>query len=303
MNTPVIVALAAGLAAVLVFVFSVSRLLVSLKNARAEKEYKRRVALARSGADLPGFMEKWAIQVETRLKRGHTSFKFGHYLALMSVLSLLAVVVGLVLLKNTVAFGILLATAVVVPEHIVRNQIHKRRNRLLQQLGPAIRLLAAEHAGTAQVNRAIVRIAPKLERPIKDVFQRAAQMFLAGKDQDDVFAWMLTELDFEYGRIFVQALRVVANDSSMRELLWWLADRIASQVEDIMEEESSIVAERVMSTVSIAIIFPVLFMMLKIIPETYAFLVDNLAGRTIICLCLAAPLANVLFDRLINSTD
>jgi len=302
LKTVVVILLAAGgaLAAALL-VYAGFKVAAYLAKARESRDFLRRSTLSRSGANLPGWMEKWAIQVKTRMKRGHTKFIFGHYLFLMSVLMVLGVIVGLFLLKNTVAFAILVATAIVVPEHIVRNQVHKRRNKLLQQLGPAIRLLAAEHAGTAQINRAIVRIAPKLERPIKDVFQRAARDFLSGKDQDFVFAKMLLELDFEYGRIFVQALRVVANDGSMRELLWWLADRIATQVDDILEEESSIVAERLMSTVSIVIIFPVLFVMLRLIPETYSFLVDNMVGRTVICLCLGAPLANVLFDRLINA--
>ncbi|NSW82723.1 MAG: type II secretion system F family protein [Syntrophothermus sp.] len=269
------------------------------KQAR-EKTLKKRLAMLKAGAVLPNWAEDWANKVEERLKRGNIGFRLVHYISLMSVLMVLAFLVGLVILKNLVAFGILVATAVIVPEHIVRHQIAKRKNMLLTQLGSAIRMLAAEHAGTPQITRAIIEVTPKLEYPLRGVFEKARNGILANRPLDDVLAQMLSELDFEYGRVFVQTVRLVADDHKMRDLLWWLAEQINAQLSDILDEQSSLAGERVMTIASIVILFPILFIMLALVPETYPFLVENTVGRAVACLCLAAPLANVLLDRMLS---
>lgn len=293
--------IAAGAA---LFVFATVNLIhraVSSRREKAGKRQVRREMLLRRVAGLPPWFERWAAHVEEDLGRSQIRFRFIHYLALVVVLMVVAFYVGIVLLKNPVAFGILVLTAVVVPEHFLQNRIQARRNKLLSQLGPAIRLVAAEHAGTPQVNRAIIHVTDKLDQPLKGVFEKAANGFLAGKSYDRVFGQMYKDLDFEYGRIFVQALRVLADDSSMRHILWWLAEQITAQLDDINSERASLSGERLMSVVAVAFMVPVLILMLNIVPETYPYLVHHPTGRLVACVCLSAPLVGVVFDRLVAS--
>ncbi|RJX20178.1 MAG: hypothetical protein C4575_07110 [Desulforudis sp.] len=288
--------IAAGAA---LFVFAAVTLVHQFVSGRRGKvQDVRRKAAIRRVAGLPPWFERWAAHVEEGLGRSRVRFKFIHYFALVAALMAVAFLVGIVLLRNPVAFGILALTAVVVPEHFLRNRIQALRNKLLAQLGPAVRLVAAEHAGTPQVNRAIIHVTDKLDQPLKGVFEKAANGFLAGKSYDHVFGQMYKDLDFEYGRIFVQGLRVLADDSSMRHILWWLAEHITSQLDDINSEKASLSGERLMSVVAVAFMIPVLLLMLKIVPETYSYLVHHPTGRLVACMCLSAPLVGVLFDRL-----
>lgn len=266
------------------------------KKAAMVKTARRSVAVRRA-AGLSPQLERWIAHVEEDLKKSRIKLKLGHYFALVLGMLAVAFLVGLVLLKNPVAFGILTLTAVVVPEHFLRNRIQARRNKLLSQLGPAVRLVAAEHAGTPQVNRAVIQVADKLDQPLRGVFEKAAGDFLAGRSYDYAFGRMHEELDFEYGRIFVQTLRVLADDSSMRHILWWLAEQITSQLDDINTERASLSGERLMSFAAVAFMVPVLLLMLKIVPETYSYLVDHPTGRLVACLCISAPLVGILFDR------
>lgn len=264
---------------------------------RGKVQDARRKAAIRRVANLPPWFERWAAHVEEDLGKSRIRLKFVHYFILVAILMIVAFLVGIVLLKNPVAFGILVLTAVVVPEHFLQNRIQALRNKLLAQLGPAVRLVAAEHAGTPQVNRAIIHVTDKLDQPLRSVFEKAANGFLAGKSYDHVFGQMYKDLDFEYGRIFVQGLRVLADDSGMRHILWWLAEQITSQLDDINSEKASLSGERLMSVVAVAFMVPVLLMMLKIVPETYPYLVTHPTGRLVACMCLSAPLIGVLFDR------
>ena len=262
---------------------------------RIQKQFQRRLE-----GGLPPWMEQWMEQAEKRSRKGQIRFKPVHYLLMAAALMALAVFVGFVLLKNVVAFGILVATAFILPEHLIRGQVESRRNQLLLQLGPAVRVLAAEHSGTGQVNRAVIKVADKLDPPLKDVFVRAARGFLAGRSHDQVFLQMLDDLDFEYGQLFVYSLRILADDAKKRDLLWWLAEQIASQVDDILEEKKTVVQERLYSAAAVLMMFPVLLVMLGVFPETKTFLVENPVGRAVSCICLASPLANILFDRMVN---
>ncbi|MHB1126962.1 MAG: type II secretion system F family protein, partial [Bacillota bacterium] len=157
---------------------------------------KRALRLSQKDQELPEWARGWMNQVEHRLKKSGVTVPVGRYVLGMFLGACLGVVVGGVILRNPVAAIILGAAAFLVPDVILVGRIQKRRFKIIDQLGAAVRIFAAEFKDTPQVPRALSNTAKRIPVPLGEVLSRSSRELAAGTDKDEVLSNMMADLDF-----------------------------------------------------------------------------------------------------------
>ncbi|MBO8160681.1 MAG: hypothetical protein H0Z24_03510 [Thermosipho sp. (in: Bacteria)] len=261
---------------------------------------RKALAMREHTEELPDWMEGWISQVERRLKKSGLKIPLGRYLLGMILGAVVGTVIGLAMLKNVAVAIILGMSAFLIPDIILVTYIQKRRTKLIEQLGTAVRVFAVEFRDTPQVGRALRRTAIRIPSPLGDVLDQACKELAAGKKKDEVLGRMMEELDFDYGRIFVQLLRMAWDDASVQPLFSRLATRIASLQSLIAKNNSSLAYGRVMAMIVNALIVPVYIVVQWKVPGAAEYMTTHPVGKLLVTMSFLSVLVGLVLDRYLS---
>lgn len=252
---------------------------------------------------LPAWAAAWLGGLSYRLDRAGVRLPVGRYALGLVFASVLGFTVGVVFLRNLPAAVVLGATAFMAPESVVLGRLQARRNRLVDQLGAAVRIFAAEFQDTPQVPRALAQTAARVPAPLGRVFGRASRDLIVGRDQDEVLGRMMTDLDFEYGRMFVQLLRLAAADAAARPLFSRLAVRISS-LQALAQKNRAETAQGRWLAIGVNLLtLPVFFLVQTLVPNADYFLKFHPLGRVLVLMVFLSLLVGLIMDRILNEVE
>jgi pilus assembly protein CpaF len=246
-------------------------------------------------------LQRWVVQAEKGMNK--TGIIGGHgWKVLVGSLpiSIVGFWFGVMHFHNLVAAILLAVIGVILPEQIVYTREKAYRGKVMEQLGTAVRMFAAEYAETPNTVRALIIIAPQLPDHIGTIFRQTTRDFSVGRDTNDALIRLSQKLNFEYGKLFVQLLRLSIEDSAVSPMFTRLALRLSSQQRLIRKSTSEVSMDRMLAIVLNIAIVPAYIIINRVMPDSYVFFVNTAMGRIIIVLCLASVIVGVLMDRLID---
>jgi pilus assembly protein CpaF len=265
----------------------------------AEVKKLRKVA----DAGLSDSLQKWIIQAEKEIGKTSIFQSVGNktvYLLIAAPLAVGGVYMGVAYFHNLVAAVLLSAIGILLPEQIAYARSKTMQDKLLEQLGTAVRMFAAEFSETPNTIRVIKAIAPKMPSPIGEIFRQVDKEFTSGKDVNRVLINLSHKLSSEYGRLFVQLLRISFEDSSVKPMFLRLATRLQGQQKLIRKNRIEMTAERYVSIGMNTLIIPAYIEMCRIMPESRAYFANTATGRMIIVLALVSVIVGIAMDRMIG---
>lgn len=253
-------------------------------------------------SELSGSLQKWVALAEKEMRLGF--FRRRGPLLFLAALPLAAAGFwfGVVYLRNPPAALILAAIGAFFPEQVMYYRDRARREKVLEQLGAAVRVFAAEYSETPHTIQALGTTARKLPDPIGSIL-RQAERDLINKERDEALLELGRKLDSEYGRMFVQLLRLSFEDEAVKPLFTRLALRLTEQQNLIRKNRVEIAADRLGSLGLSAAAVPVYFMMRRVIPESAEFFSTTLAGKFLVAACMLSVLGAMLLDRFMGGVD
>lgn len=252
---------------------------------------------------LPPWLREWLQTTSKRLQRAGVEIPVVRYLLGVLLAAVAGFTVGITLLNNFPAAVVLSMAAFLVPDAIVSGRTQAQRNKVIDQLGAAVRLFAAEFNDTPQVARALARTAQDTPPPLGNILRRASRDLAAGKDKDEVLAYLMRELDTEYGRMFVQLLRIAWEDAAVKSLFSRLAVRIGSLQSLIQKNRSETAYGRWMGIFVNMMVLPMFLVVRRLVPDAASFLTGHPVGRTLVFLSFLSVLVGLVVDRLLSSVD
>ncbi|MDN5344538.1 MAG: hypothetical protein PWQ18_649 [Clostridia bacterium] len=253
--------------------------------------------------ELPPWLRRWSERTSLMLKRSGVRIPVMRYLIGLLAGGIAGFLIGVILMKNLPAAAILALSIALAPDVVLIGRVQNRRNKIIEQLAAAVRIFAAEFGDTPQVPRALSVTARKVPAPLGDILRQADTDLAAGKNIDDVCLYLMKELDFEYGRMFVQLLRLAWDDAAVRPLFARLAGRIANLQGLIYKNTSGMAYSRFMGMLVNALILPEFLLMRTVIPETGSFLVNDPLGRLLVVVCFLSILVGMILDRALSGVE
>ncbi|OIQ08719.1 hypothetical protein MOOR_16380 [Moorella thermoacetica] len=253
--------------------------------------------------ELPPWLKQWSERTSLMLKRSGVHIPVMRYLVGLLAGGAGGFITGVTLMKNLPAAVILALSIALAPDVVLIGRVQNRRNKIIEQLAAAVRIFAAEFGDTPQVPRALSITAQKVPAPLGDILRQADTDLAAGKSIDDVCLYLMKELDFEYGRMFVQLLRLAWDDAAVRPLFTRLAGRIANLQGLIYKNASGMAYSRFMGMFVNALILPEFLLMRSVVPETGYFLVYNPLGRLLVVVCFLSILVGMILDRVLSGVE
>jgi len=256
-----------------------------------------------SKEELPAWMDQWLNRVEKRIN--HSGVKVislvRYFLIIISAL-IISIAMGAGLLKNPAVTIILIISSFFIPDAILTGYMQKQRLKIIEQLSSATRIFSAEFRETPQVVKALSVTSKRVPSPLKEVLEKAVMDLTVGKDKDKVFEEMAIKMDFDYGMLFVQLLRIAFDDASVQPLFTKLSTKVASLQSLLKKNQSSLAYGRLMGMGVNALIIPVFLLVSHFIPGAYEFMVHHYIGRIIVTMCFLSVLLGLALDRMLNST-
>lgn len=264
---------------------------------------KRAMNLKMKNEELPEWLNSWLEHADKRIKKSGLKIPVTRYIVGMILGAVAGIFVGLVLLKNlstAIIFGL---SAFLVPDVILVSFMQRKRTKMIEQLSSAVRIFAAEFKDTPQVGKALKNTAKRVPPPLGNVLSGVCREIAAGYKKDTVLANMMEELDFEYGRMFVQLLRLAWDDASVQPLFSRLATRISSLQSLMQKNNSSMAYGRIMSVGVNALIIPAMLMVQWKVPGAYEFMTMHPVGRLLISISFLSVLVGLIFDRILSGVN
>jgi Flp pilus assembly protein TadB len=109
---------------------------------------------------------------------------------------------------HTVPAGILCGLlAFFIPEQFVNQRLLARNNKLIEQLGMAVRLFSSEYRDTPHPVRALDIASKKVPNPLGKVLRDTVRDFNSGKPIDDTLLKLSKKLHTPYGKLFAHISR------------------------------------------------------------------------------------------------
>jgi len=171
---------------------------------------------------------------------------------------------------------------------------------MIDQLSSAVRIFSAEFASTPQVGSALRNTARRVPAPLGDVLNHACRQLSAGRSKEQVLQELVQELDFDYGRMFVQLLRMAWEDSAVQPLFARLATRVSSLQALMKKNQSNLAQGRMMAMGVNALILPMFFGVQWLVPGAHEFLTTHVIGRGIVSFAFSSILVWLVLDRVLN---
>lgn len=268
-----------------------------------QKRIEAAVRALRQEEDLPPWARRWVRVTARRLEQAGVAAPPARYLAGVFLGAAGGFAIGAVFLKNIPAAVVIAAVGFLLPDTYLLERITSRRAKMIEQLGTALRIFASEFGDTPQVTTALAVTASRMPAPLGTALKRASRDLSAGKDKDEVLARTMKDLDFEYGRLFVQLLRIAWEDASVRPLFSRLATRVAGLQTLLRRNRVETLYGRVTGIVVNLMIFPMFFAVRHFVPGAARFQVGHPLGRFLVFLCFLSVLIGLLVNRMINEVD
>jgi Flp pilus assembly protein TadB len=261
----------------------------------------RRITFRRGRADnLSDSLQKWVERAQKGMSGPRLLKRSPVFFVVIVALSIAGFMFGTIGMKNPAA-GVMLAVAgVVFPEQVYHNREQLRREKILEQMGAAVRLFAEEYSETPHTVKALGIAAEKMPNPIKGILEKAHKGLTSGKDADYVLIDLAKDLDNEYGRMFVQLLRLSFEDQAIKPLFRKLANRISSQQGLIQKNKVELTADRILSVALNIAIVPAYLAIHRYVPDANEFFTTTLAGKILVTVCIASAVCAALIDRIAN---
>lgn len=253
--------------------------------------------------DLPPWLQRWLSETIYRAKKAGVKISPRRYLVLMLFGALAGFTLGVVVLNNIPAACLIGLAAYLIPDRLIVGRLQAIKFKKIEQLGAAVRVFAAEFSDTPQVPRALAATARRIPDPLGSVLRHAEREFVAGKRPDEVCMYLMKELDFEYGRMFIQLLRIAWDDAAVKPLFSRLAARISGVQSLIKKNTAGLSYNRMLGLLVNAMILPVVLVMCYLIPETGFFLTQHPAGRFLVCLGFVSVLGGLVLDKLLSEVE
>lgn len=279
-----------------------------IKATKAEKYRDRLMSLVKQGKQsLPTAMENWVARASEGMREKVVGPRGIMYVLFVGTLALAGFAFGAAYLSNPLAAVMLAAAGVVFPEQIRRSRRRAYREKVLEQLGAAVRVFAAEYSDTPHPVKALDASAKKMPDPVGGILKQAVSSLVSAKSSSDVDAVLIRmgrELSGEYGKMFVQLLRLSFEDEAVKPLFAKLAARVTAQQDLVRKDKLETAMDRVLVLVLNLAIIPVYFLIVRVMPESGEFF-RTAAGKGIVALCLfsavTAGLLDILFGSVVDS--
>ncbi|NLK53102.1 MAG: hypothetical protein GX295_11785 [Syntrophomonadaceae bacterium] len=277
------------------FIFFI--LIVGIIKKQATIDWLEKIeAKQRKKINLSNSIQAWLIKVEQNSIVPKFLRITPIYILSASLLSVGLFIFGFFYLNNLPAAILLFIVGLAFPQQMIIRKDLIRQEKILEQLGTAVRIFAAEYADTPQTFRAISNTADRLQEPMAGIFLKAKKDFLAGLAVDDVMLGMYTSLKTEYGKMFVQLLRLSAEDEATKPLFLKLAMRISSQQDLIRRNRKEVTADRIVSALINGMIIPTFLIINYIVPEAFQFFTHTSLGKGIVVISIVSIMSGMILD-------
>ena len=217
-----------------------------------------------------------------------------------SILACLGFMLGVWHFKSLSTAVVLTVGGIVIPEQIVFYREQFRKEKILEQMAPMIRTFAAEYADTGSEMMALGNAGRRLPQPIGGILENTYRQLIAGKNHDDVLIEFSKELDNEYGRIFVQVLRMGLAGENVKDVYNGLALRITTQYELIKKSKTTSYGDKIMLMILVVLVVGVYVFMLHQYPDSYRVYTETTFGRLAVFISIVSVVGAFLLDRLIT---
>jgi Flp pilus assembly protein TadB len=205
---------------------------------------------------------------------------------------------------HTVPAGILCGLlAFFIPEQFVNQRLLARNNKLIEQLGMAVRLFSSEYRDTPHPVRALDIASKKVPNPLGKVLRDTVRDFNSGKPIDDTLLKLSKKLHTPYGKLFAQLLRQSFEDETVVHLFIKLSARLSSHQDLVQENNKQTKSNRMLISIMNVALIPAFLIVNKVFPESHAFFTQEVTGRLIIIFALSSAVGAVLVDRILNGGD
>lgn len=209
--------------------------------------------------------------------------------------------IGGTLYFKTLPAGLLCGVLMfLVPEQVISQRLLANNNKLMEQLGMAVRIFTAEYRDTPHPVRALDVTSKKIPNPLGKVLKTTVREFNSGKSIDETLLNLSKKLNSPYGRLFIQLLRQSFDDNAVISLFVKLSARLGSRQDLVQENNKQISSNRFIVTAMNIAIVPAFFTVTRILPESYSFFTQDITGRLIIIIALSSAVGAVLMDRVLN---
>lgn len=244
--------------------------------------------------------QRWIGIADKRLRKANAKVNAAMYVSVVAITGALAFISSLYLFHNFTAAVFLTLAFILLPDHMLNIFINKRRKQIAEQLAQAIRIFAAEYIQTPQLSRGFAAIAERVPNPVGKIFREAHYHLITGRDPELVLAGLMGKIDIEHGRMFIQLLQQAKDDASVTPLFGELVKKLEDFLDLWSKNTANLSGERTLSMIMAVIPIPAYLFMVRIIPETTTFLVENNLGRVIISLAFGSIFIWTLLDRLMG---
>lgn len=205
---------------------------------------------------------------------------------------------------HTVPAGILCGLlAFFIPEQFVNQRLLARNNKLIEQLGMAVRLFSSEYRDTPHPVRALDITSKKAPNPLGKALRDTVRDFNSGKPIDDTLLKLSKKLHTPYGKLFAQLLRQSFEDETVVHLFIKLSARLSSHQDLVQENNKQTKSNRMLISIMNVALIPAFLIVNKVFPESHAFFTQEVTGRLIIIFALSSAVGAVLVDRILNGGD
>jgi len=273
------------------------------KNEEIPLAIQRIMKMSKANDELPKWLDSWMQRTDERIQRSGVQIPIGRYFLGIILGAILGFFIGLVMLRNPVVAIIMFFSGFLIPDMILIGYIQKRRLKIIEQLGTAVRIFAAEYADTAQVPRALYQTAKRVPDPLGSILLKSARNISAGKSKNDVLDDLIKDLNFDYGKLFVYFLGLAWEDVSVKPLFPKLATRIASLQSLLQKNNASLAYGRIMAMGINALIIPVFFLVRWKLPGAGDFMLGHPTGRLLVTLSFISVLIGLILDRVLSEVN
>lgn len=248
-------------------------------------------------------LREWFEKTSKSFKKSYIERRSLFVLTFMFFAVIVGVLLGLFHFKSVAMAVVLGFGGYIIPEQIMFYREQFRKEKILEQMAPAIRMFVAEYNDTGSEVRAIGNVGNRMPDPVGGIFKAAYKQLIAGKKVDDVLVKMSKELDNEYGRIFVQVVRLGIAGENVRDIYGGLALKALVQLDSIKKSRMTILTDRIVMVVLNIFVVVAYIFMLKQSPENYKVFTENSLGRIAVFIGAISIVGGALLDRILSKGD
>ncbi|MTI82361.1 MAG: hypothetical protein FH756_00365 [Firmicutes bacterium] len=243
------------------------------------------------GADT---ITNWMLQVEKHLKRRKSRLKASMYVILLTF----AVITGFfsgIILNNPLAAILIAAIGFVIPEQIFLYIILRQRLVKFDQLVEACPVFASE-LQRVHLTRALGNTGRSIPDPVGRIFRQAERDLIATNEPKEALGRMMRHLDFYYGRDFISRAYDCYYNSAVAPMFIDLGQEMESKRKRLHENIAKLFQDRLLSVAILLMFFPAYTIAAGIVPTTWEFMTQTVAGKFLICLYLLSVALGPMMD-------